>query len=855
MALKKLIALLVTAAGVAVLQAAETVYKTVWEQDFEDAKTYAAEVRPGWYARTSDLEIVQGNTTPINQAERMRVDGTTSKFLRISRSGKNEKTSLIYDFPSIVSASTVESYRVSWWQFLGQGYANYDPPYSYFQIVGNKGLLAVIELRFDKYDADVNVYNAAGEAIGKIRVAARGNDPATNANWNQFVVTCDEDGVRLDVFDRDGVKKIDGALLSASIDQIKLLSHELCVSSKIDYSHNAGIDDVIVELPASAGETFTWTGVAGDGLWSNPANWTVDGEVPLAAPTEADAVTIAGGEQVIYVTPDIAYKSLVLGEGVKLALLLSKVTELTEVFTLPTLADGEKLAADRVLVCGPYEQGLSEDGLSITAKRVPSVFTWVAAEGVWQLAANWQVGELMSGALPGEDDEVVFPTTVSLRIDAAPVTVSRVTVEEEAVLTLSGAYSLLATNFGGAGLLKLANARIGNKSGAATTIEVNLEIVAETENTIFVGNGGGITSTFSGKLTGAGRLLVNEGAQNSAGLAMSGDQTSFAGEFLVTNPFLSTQRSTTRFESALAASALAAWTVKGTGRDNIFRSSNETYYFGALNGSVNESSTYLGIVLEIGARNEDCGFDGCLSRGDDVDHRNYGTKVRKVGTAKLTLDTTNTGTVEINGGTVAFKQTAALPHANDCGDYWLQFGGGTLETTAGVDPSALIKKSTYPISVSVVDAEANETWASVLESSNVGGLVKKGTGTLTLAEVPAYTGVTTVEAGELVVPEGSRIHWDILSAGALTGVQPTSYNYQLGTTNVYDSAAAVPSAGNHTLNLDNLIAIDLTSVTTVEKGATFVIAEAKAFNVGGKAITKAGREKIALIWGKDTVFP
>ena len=114
MPLKKLIALLVAVAGAAVSQAAEKVYKTVWEQDFEDAETYAAEARPGWYARTNDLEIVQGSTTPINQAERMRVDGTTSKFLRISRSGKNTKTSLIYDFPYIVSASTVENYRLSW---------------------------------------------------------------------------------------------------------------------------------------------------------------------------------------------------------------------------------------------------------------------------------------------------------------------------------------------------------------------------------------------------------------------------------------------------------------------------------------------------------------------------------------------------------------------------------------------------------------------------------------------------------------------------------------------------------------------------------------------------------------------
>ena len=106
---------------------------------------------------------------------------------------------------------------------MGHGFANNNPPYSYFQIVGNKGLLAVVELGY-VYNPDgttVQIWNAAGESLGSIVVSGRGTDPATNANWNQFVVTCDEDGVRLDVFDRDGVKKIDGALLSASIDQIK----------------------------------------------------------------------------------------------------------------------------------------------------------------------------------------------------------------------------------------------------------------------------------------------------------------------------------------------------------------------------------------------------------------------------------------------------------------------------------------------------------------------------------------------------------------------------------------------------------------------------------------------------------
>ena len=380
-----------------------------------------------------------------------------------------------------------------------------------------------------------------------------------------------------------------------------------------------------------------------------------------------------------------------------------------------------------------------------------------------------------------------------------------------------------------------------------SVISNNIEVVEGTENVISVGNGGGYKTQLYGNLSGAGSLKVDENKQNSAGLEMYGDNSSFSGTFTVYNYYANAQRSNTRFHKA-ASSALASWTLRGNSRDNIFRESNHTYYFGALNGDVYEGSTYSGIILEVGARNEDCKFSGCLSRSDDSGHKNYGTKVRKVGTAKLTIDTINTGTVEINGGTLAFKQASALPHKNDYGDYWIQFGGGTLEST-GLDVSALVQKSSGAISIDV-GAEMSDTWATALDASNVGGLNKKGAGTLTLAAVPQYTGYTRVEAGKLIVPTDTELAWDISSpvtpADALEGAKLTAYG--MGT--VTDTWVYGVNSWNdvdNIVDLANLKTIDLTSVTKIAKGQSFVIMKAKAFYFNDKPMTKAQREAITVL--------
>lgn len=536
--------------------------------------------------------------------------------------------------------------------------------------------------------------------------------------------------------------------------------------------------------------------------------------------------------------------------------------------TIAALADGTTAEAVAAALATGVELTDNGDGsyvLTRAAESRPSTFTWRGGfdDGLWSNRANWVMPTgAMSVEAPGAEDAVVFPAGHSVARIADTTSVGSVQVDGTLTLTGPSATTLLTCNtYTGEGTLSTGDIRLGASTEALTIACRTFDLIEGMTTDLYLSQL--YSGNISANLTGKGTLTADYRGKADVGVRFSGNNMDFEGTFEARNEY--SGRGGTRMAGPEQTSAKAVWNFRAGMRNNsdqpIFQDSENTYSFGAFIGSV--QGGYTNPYIEIGGRDD---VDSDFTFKGRANSSGVSTKchVTKVGGAHLALKATtfngtaskHIGDVTIKGGTI---WTEYVPTD------FLQFEGGTLihnasvvmedevETIVCQDPSAVIKNSTCPISFDTCGT--NATWATALASSNVGGLVKKGAGTLTLAEVPGYAGVTTVEAGELVVPAETRIHWDILSAGTLTGVLPTSYDYQVGTTNVYDSAAATPSAGNHTLNLDNLVAIDLTAVKTVEKSSKFVIAEAKAFNVDGKAITRSGREKIELIWGEDTVFP
>ena len=132
--------------------------------------------------------------------------------------------------------------------------------------------------------------------------------------------------------------------------------------------------------------------------------------------------------------------------------------------------------------------------------------------------------------------------------------------------------------------------------------------------------------------------------------------------------------------------------------------------------------------------------------------------VTKSGAGKWVLSGTNTytGGTYINGGTLEVTGTETAGTSGPLGKSGnITFGGGTLQYCAGntADYSSRIKNSTGAISIDTNGQTV--TYASALDSSNIGGIAKSGSGLLivtsTGANLGGFTGGVTVTSGTLEV--------------------------------------------------------------------------------------------------------
>ena len=523
-----------------------------------------------------------------------------------------------------------------------------------------------------------------------------------------------------------------------------------------NFPHNYTISSMTyAQRPVAAVSDYVYTGLAGDGLWATPGNWTLEGTVPASAPSAGDNVVIDGDFTVV-------------------------VTNGQNVGTL-SLANGASLAGP-----GPYAVDVAEGVVALT--RVPSSFVWTnTGTGNWETLANWTVNGHTTDVLPGGTDEVLFPASLgkdALVKYSTSQTVSNAVFDAEVTLRIVGTrhdYYLYANEISGDGKLILTNAAIGARgvvSGNTSystnlTVNVDVEMAPASTNRLFcaVGN-----IVMNGDMSGCGCVEASIYKQ-SFGPQFNGDNENFSGEYWTTVN-TGARRDYTQFADGGATSSNASWRVIGSdGYKAFFAKNNETYYFGALNGTVDNSNGsgngYVnGCWAEIGALNVDCAFGGHYSRGygssgkPNDPHINH---IRKVGTAKLTLTLSRpVGDIEIMGGTLVIGSQNSVPlYHTDAYQHYLKFLGdgatlavsGTVtenDVTNFIDPSARIGYSTHPICFSNAVSEVH-TWSTALAASNTGGLVKKGEGTLTLAATPLYTGDTYLEGGTLKIPTSANI--------------------------------------------------------------------------------------------------
>lgn len=160
--------------------------------------------------------------------------------------------------------------------------------------------------------------------------------------------------------------------------------------------------------------------------------------------------------------------------------------------------------------------------------------------------------------------------------------------------------------------------------------------------------------------------------------------------------------------------------------------------------------------------------------------------VTMAGSGALTLSGNNT----YSGGTNLNAGTLILTDINDLGTGTaLNFGGGTLQWS-GIDTDL---SSAFDITFNTggagFDTNGNDvTFAFPVGNSGVGGLTKKGAGTLTLAEANLFSGDSAVSAGKLMVTNASG---SATGSGAVTVAAGGS----IGGTGIVSGVVTVATGG------------------------------------------------------------
>ncbi|MDD5579879.1 MAG: Ig-like domain-containing protein [Methylobacter sp.] len=359
---------------------------------------------------------------------------------------------------------------------------------------------------------------------------------------------------------------------------------------------------------------------------------------------------------------------------------------------------------------------------------------------------------------------------------------SAVTVNSGATLTLAG---------GGE--------TIGSLSGAGNIVLTLYRLTAGGDNTsttfsgVISGSGSGISKTGTGMLTLTGANTYTGATTVSAGgLTLSGG-------------------------SAIADSSAVTVASGAT----VVLSANET--IGSLSGA---GSVALGAnTLSAGGNNTSTSFSGAIGGTGGLTKTDTGTLTLSGANTYTGATTVLAGGLTLNGGS-AIADASAL---SVTGTLTL----GATETIGALSGGGMVTLGSNPLTVGQT---TNTSFSGVI--GGTGGLIKTGSGALTLTGDNAYTGSTTVSAGTLIanpladttavsVASGANFTaWVAETIGSISGTGTVLLNSELLTvggnsastevSGVISGSGSLAKAGSGTLTLSGTSTYSGT--TTVSAG-------------------------------------
>jgi fibronectin-binding autotransporter adhesin len=287
----------------------------------------------------------------------------------------------------------------------------------------------------------------------------------------------------------------------------------------------------------------------------------------------------------------------------------------------------------------------------------------------------------------------------------------------------------------------------GSKSPAVnltTTLKPVSLVVSNNTGAYTFGGVGSISGATGLNKFGSGTLVLNESGQDNfsggilvggGSLVLSNVSMNISGGIAVTNGSLTDGDNGTIGGGLAVTSATASVIGNGTIGGNVVNTNGTIYLIGNgnISGNINNVSGSM-----------------TISNGPNI----AGDIAMAGGTVLLDQTTTPSGNTIINGGTLQLGNNDA---------------NGNLAAGTITDNGSLVFNRT----------DTGLTMATVISGS--GSLTQNGTGTVTLTAIEGYTGITTVNAGVLVVNHGNSQPSTLTSSSAL--IINTNGTVQVGVDN------------------------------------------------------------------------